>query len=614
MILKLTDGVTTLDLTDGINYAVPYDSWSPQVSRRRAFRFTEGRPFLAVEERIPLHVRGATSADALRNVEALNEMLDKALLWSRGLAAAAVLLIYQPTNGVVMWQDVITGGAPVSMVGLSPRMNDAANYEIDGVRLTVERRGQLLSPDSGELATNGGFEEWSGAPLAPDGWDVLIDLSGTPLGTVTREGTTVFAGEYSLSMYAQMDGPIDTVEIIVSQQVAVPEGYTGRFRARVFVEAGRMTAGLRGATSAGQEISQTGQWVLVQGEAIADGAGLLLEFGIFASGASAPPETRVFVDDVSLVILGQLSETAGDTVTATAANGAVITLDFGAGAQGLPSPTLAQVSDALLGSNHLPGWLLVSERVIETFAASKYAAGQFSSPWGAAFTAVADSGSYATGTVLRYTPTVTTEVVGSFEPAATGNRFGVWVKARNNSDTATYQLRLMARQWSSRVENRPVILEPGSGRPQVVFLGEISLGNAPELDLGVTASATGAGTLDLEQFYIMLLDEGNHAATHVDTAGSGGLTSRTARLIFDHGALTLLTPRLAMAMAGTTRPGVWPSRGGRYIYTQAGRLYVVWLVTGRFSGMNTWRQVDPGNGVIANQVTVSRLPSALSGW
>ena len=128
MLLKL-EGSVTLDLNAGTDYGVPYDEWVPNVAARQVGVLGRG-PYAHVLEDIPLHVRGATGADALTNLAALTEVLDAVGPWSSGEKVDPVLLHYLPTNtslGTAVKAAVVVA-EDEAMLHLSPRVNDAANF------------------------------------------------------------------------------------------------------------------------------------------------------------------------------------------------------------------------------------------------------------------------------------------------------------------------------------------------------------------------------------------------------------------------------------------------------------------------------------------------------
>ena len=147
LVLKLTDGTTTLDLNDITNYAIPDQVWVPKVATRRISQLGGRSLYNDVTENIPLHVRGATPAAALANLQAVSELLDQAELWFNGGLVDPVVLQYKPINSSLTnpVEAIVLGpGSSNSMLRLSPQVNSAGNYEIQGITVAIKRRGLWL--------------------------------------------------------------------------------------------------------------------------------------------------------------------------------------------------------------------------------------------------------------------------------------------------------------------------------------------------------------------------------------------------------------------------------------------------------------------------------------
>lgn len=147
LILQLTDGTTTLSLNDGSNYGIPHLAWTPAVTPRRRSG-VGGWVYAPVVERIPVHVRGTTGANAMAALEALVHMLDRAERWAHEESGACVRLKFLPHNtalgGNHLEAEVIgASGAFEAMLSLTPYLNDAGNYELPEVTIEVRRREWL---------------------------------------------------------------------------------------------------------------------------------------------------------------------------------------------------------------------------------------------------------------------------------------------------------------------------------------------------------------------------------------------------------------------------------------------------------------------------------------
>jgi hypothetical protein len=142
LLVRLTNGTTTLNLTDGTNYAIPYNEWTPAVAP-----VVGGSDAGDVVETIPLHVRGATGPAAMANLRAVIDMLVQAEQHRANMNLAAVVLEYRPSNSSTIWRARVVGQVGnESLLRLSPRVTDAANYEIDGISIRLWRKGLWLNP------------------------------------------------------------------------------------------------------------------------------------------------------------------------------------------------------------------------------------------------------------------------------------------------------------------------------------------------------------------------------------------------------------------------------------------------------------------------------------
>jgi hypothetical protein len=288
-----------------------------------------------------------------------------------------------------------------------------------------------------------------------------------------------------------------------------------------------------------------------------------------------------------------------DAADAAVTNGDVAELVFAGGDLAIKSPTKLTIDGGGFGTYNLDSYLALTETNIRAINSSTLDAS-----WGAAFVSTADSAAYARGgNVLRYTPTVTTEVINTLTGDDLERRAAVFVKVRNNSSTASYTIRGGVRQPSIDVWNQPVVVAPqAAARPETIYLGEVTFSPPSLIRIGITASATGAGTLDIETFYIVDLSSGESSIIRLGR-DSGAVGVPGNRFItVNHNALTGLEPNVTV----TTVTGVsnWTARGKLSVYTRSPNLQAVFLGTGSNTTLNTWRQVLTTT-VIANDWTAS---------
>ncbi len=156
LILKITDGTRTIDLNNITQYAIPDNTWAPNVARRQMGGLGGRGVYEVVEELIPVHVRGSTGAAALANLADIGELLDQAESWARGENVDAVKLHFRPNNSNLSDDlEAIIYGSPdrSAFVGLSAEINSASNFEIPGVQINLVRGDWLVK--SAETKSSG---------------------------------------------------------------------------------------------------------------------------------------------------------------------------------------------------------------------------------------------------------------------------------------------------------------------------------------------------------------------------------------------------------------------------------------------------------------------------
>lgn len=262
IVLKLTDGTTTLNLNDLTNYALPTDEngspqWAPRVAmlQRRAL----GAPYEDVVEDITIHVRGSTGANALANVTALGRLLEQAARFARGENVSPVKILYRPHNTASGsdYEALVLGQAGNDpMLVLPPDLNHFDNKEIPGVVLHILRRGLwLCSTQSANAAANNGslggpidltaaVDNLSPTKLSltnvfsrsdlPSGFLALTDTSGS-IVVVNAEGmatgvlytSVADGGNYALNTNILRYSPADTT-LQRSSATSAISGFTGK--------------------------------------------------------------------------------------------------------------------------------------------------------------------------------------------------------------------------------------------------------------------------------------------------------------------------------------------------------------------------------------------------
>jgi hypothetical protein len=206
MLVRITDGVTTCDLMDGINYSVAKGGWIPNIASLRKSMLGGAGPYADVTEEIGIHVLGATPAACLANLAKLNGLIDQAVRWARGEPVIAVLLQYTPPGGNQLLQAAIVGWASrdeSASLNLGARFHmDLNAATIQDVRLQIVRKGLWLgAPETvvGTAADNGVIQEltfgWTDTTLAP----LKLSLATTPT-TILDYNALLLVGANAASM------------------------------------------------------------------------------------------------------------------------------------------------------------------------------------------------------------------------------------------------------------------------------------------------------------------------------------------------------------------------------------------------------------------------------
>lgn len=155
--LRITDGTTVITIQDGAggatNYPLERGSWAPAVAPRRRSAIGGAPPVDDVAEELRLAVTDTTAAGVYAKIQALNDLLDQAEVWSYGDNASPVLLQYSPGDSTVSssanpLQAAIIGRAPDdesrAMVLPEAFSDGAITKYMASITVRFWRRGQLL--------------------------------------------------------------------------------------------------------------------------------------------------------------------------------------------------------------------------------------------------------------------------------------------------------------------------------------------------------------------------------------------------------------------------------------------------------------------------------------
>lgn len=149
-VLKLVGTGVTIDLLDGVNYALT--AWAPAVSARERSLLGGYSPYLDVTERLSVNVFGTTAGTTLAALDDINVLLEQAEAWSMGDAVAPVIMKVQVEGSVLAEPlEAVVLGRPGdgTAITLQPSFNhDLLLYEITNVEVELVRRGLWLGPET----------------------------------------------------------------------------------------------------------------------------------------------------------------------------------------------------------------------------------------------------------------------------------------------------------------------------------------------------------------------------------------------------------------------------------------------------------------------------------
>jgi hypothetical protein len=142
--IKLTDGVRTLNLMDGVNYALTGGEYEPVVPSLKEEIVGRNSPYEDVVESIEVVCLGETHNQALDNLHALSDLLDQAHRWGKGAKVAPVRFIIKPVSRTKTLESVIIAAPdPVQLTG-----EFVKKLQLPQIPVTVQftRRAYLLDP------------------------------------------------------------------------------------------------------------------------------------------------------------------------------------------------------------------------------------------------------------------------------------------------------------------------------------------------------------------------------------------------------------------------------------------------------------------------------------
>lgn len=530
-LLDITDGTTTCDLNDGLNFSLNDSGWQPLLPPDE---YTE-----RVIEALSINVLGAEdiggenhAKKTLRNFDTLRELLRQAIRAHDDAAVNAVRLRYCPQNhgskaiySAVLYEwlmpQLVDGINAASMLG--------ANQTIEGLILNLDHR----TPWAVSYVNDNTQEQtiWKTDPawtLAGDG-SLSYQAITTPYGAEGAQ-TITYVGAGSSTLVA----PASQNDLVIS----VGDTCTVFVRVASTV-AGTLTADLRNAANLASLTNTPATQALVAStETITSFDSQWLCFNLTASGsmsANARPRFTVTASGAGTVTLAEvliLQDT--HAVDDDRWHMASLDLQYPDSVTSITVPTVTTISTDVLSQTPTPmtayvgfngtgshadafktGVTIINSQPIDIYALNGYTA--------TGFTSVLDNLlAYPSGNVLRYSPSTanTWQATADITLTNPARHIAVLAAVRNNSSTATFLTKftgILAGGFSTH-ESRPVTIGPhgGTAAPQYVHLGEIHHYRPfQKIRLNCQGTATGQ-TLDLNRIIVVSLADDTAIISHVD--------------------------------------------------------------------------------------------------
>jgi len=310
---------------------------------------------------------------------------------------------------------------------------------------------------------------------------------------------------------------------------------------------------------------------------------------------------------VTLVRQGEWKHTNQGATSAAVDSGEKVTVTMPDGGLSVPGPTDVVVNDILTYAKGTTrrAYLVLSEAADNITILDAEGANN-----GAAYTSVADAGSYArNANVLRYTPTVTTEVESdSIGIAAMEGIIGWYANVRNNSALASFALRLRVRmRHYADAYTAPTTIATALNTPTWVPIGWTYIRSPWSVFFNVRASVVN-GSLDIDSLVAV-----NFSAAHSMVLGTtldngAGVGTAQSWLNVEQRRLSARSPIVYLSIG--SNPIQLPDSSPVF-FTAAENLTALLLATGGDASANTWRQVV-SSAVITNTFTLSRYAAYLA--
>lgn len=295
--------------------------------------------------------------------------------------------------------------------------------------------------------------------------------------------------------------------------------------------------------------------------------------------------------------------------SSTVDNGEIMTMSLTAVTE--PSPTVLKLGklNYTTGPNQTFGGFVILAKASSDFSiinAEGLANG--------AFTSVSGSSNLARNTnILRYTPTVTTEVSTAFSSTLSFSppKLGVFINARNSSSTESFTVwpRYQRTGKTTNEFSKKTTIPAGATDPKWYYLGTEGLGSILQvLALYATVtSTTGTPLLEIDTIVLVNMDNATVVTLHEGTIQNW--TTADTLIYFDHRLLSKPMPEVYLLDNSTTTAKI-DYDGVPSFFTKAATVVALYLSTGGDVSTH-WRRSNDSSAVMSVYATVTRTAAYL---
>lgn len=213
--LILSDGTTSINLMDGVNYALRTEGWAPQIAQRNHDSIGGRGQYDDVTESLLIDIFGATLAAMLAAEVAISRLLDQATRFANGDTTVSPVTIAITMTGSAALSAMVLGGSLARPANFADR---TVVNEIEGATLTIDRRGQWLAAAEAAINTTA---------TAGQVWSIAMSNHAEP-SPITLDWsipvTTVVDGYQFYTQLLVLSNSINNILVVEGESLASGAG------------------------------------------------------------------------------------------------------------------------------------------------------------------------------------------------------------------------------------------------------------------------------------------------------------------------------------------------------------------------------------------------------